>query len=265
MRIYANNNLIAKKGKFGRRLSMTGLIILGLGMLASFAPGFIQKHSDSAWTQNPFIQWTYNGGWLYLSLGALILGFILGQIGNAYMRRFLKPRRPDMVIAKALKGFDDRNRLYVWSSPIDLAFVGPAGVFAIVTRDIAGPVTIRDGKLHTPFSMKKLFSFFGGEEAGRPLEEAQHDAEKLQSWLVEQVGGDAEMIVRPLVVFTHDKADLTVEDVNVPILHYKQLKSFLRSQAKNKTISKTTLQQVVAVMDAYAEASGATFDLAAGP
>ena len=261
MRIYANNNLIVKKGKFGRRLSMAGLVILGLGMLASFAPGFIQKNSESAWTQNPFIQWTYNGGWLYLSLGALILGFILGQIGNAYMRRFLKPRRPDMVIAKALKGFDDRNRLYVWSSPIDLAFVGPAGIFAIVTRDIAGQVTIRDGKLHTPFSMKKLLSFFGGEESGRPLDEAQHDAEKLASWLAEQLGGDAEIAVKPLVAFTHDQADLTVEDANVPILHYKQLKSFLRSQAKNKSINKTTLQRAVEALDAYAEASGAGSDL----
>ena len=263
MRIYANNNLIVKKGKFGRRLSMAGLIILGLGMLASFAPGLIQKHSDSAWTQNPFIQWTYNGGWLYLSLGALILGFILGQIGNAYMRRFLKPRRPDMVIAKTLKGFDDRNRLYVWSSPVDLAFVGPAGVFVIVTRDVAGQVTIKDGKLHTPFSMKKLLSFFGGEESGRPLDEAQHEAEKLKEWLNEQVGEDAGAAVQPLVVFTSDKADLTVEDANVPILHYKQLKSFLRSQAKNKTLSKTTLQRVVEAMDAYAEQSGASPNLPA--
>jgi len=143
MRIYTNNNLILKKGKLGRRLSMAGLIILGLGMLASFAPGMIQKWIDSGneLAQNPFILWTYNGGWLYLSLGALILGFILGQIGNAYMRRFLKPRRPDAVIAQALKGFDDRNRLYAWASPIDLAFAGPAGVFAIVTRDVGGQIT----------------------------------------------------------------------------------------------------------------------------
>lgn len=257
MRIYANNNLIAKKGKFGRHLSMAGLIILGIGMLASFAPGLIAKNSDSAWTQNAFIQWTYQGGWLYLSLGALIIGFVLGQIGNAYMRRFLKPRRPDMVIAKALKGFDDRNRLYVWSSPIDLAFVGPAGIFAIVTRDIDGKITIKDGKIHTPFSLKKLLSFFGGEESGRPLDEAQHEAERLEEWLNEQLGKDADVSVRPVVVFTSDRADLTIEDANVPILHYKQFKSFLRSQVKNKPINKKVLQQAVEVLDSYAEESGA--------
>ncbi len=259
MRVYANNKLIAKKGIFGRRLSMAGLGILGLGMLASFAPGLIQKGIDngSAWVQNPFIVWTFQGGWLYLSMGALILGFVLGQIGNHYMRRFLRPTRPDMIIAKTLKGFDDRNRLYVWSSPIDLTFAGPAGLFAIVTRDVAGKIDLRDGKIHTPFSFKKILSFFGDESSGRPLDEAKADAEKLSSWLNEQIGGDTAIPVKPLVVFTNEKADLTVENTDVPVLQYKQLKSFLRGQLKSKPINKTTLQKVIDALDAYAEESGA--------
>ncbi len=258
MRVYTNHSLIVKKGKLGRRLSMTGLIILGVGMLASFAPGMIQKAGEASWTQTPFIQWTYNGGWLYLSLAALILGFVLGQIGNHYMRRFLKPRRPDLVITKALKGFDDRNRLYVWASPIDLAFVGPAGVYAIVGRDLAGKITIRDGKVQTPFSIKKLLSFFGDEGGGRPLDEAKAEAEKLSDWLSEQINGDVKIDVKPLVVFTSDNADLTVVDGDVPVLHYKQLKSFLRSQLKGKPISKSVLQQVVDLLDSEAHARGAT-------
>jgi hypothetical protein len=257
MRVYANNSLIAKKGKFGRRLSMVGLVILGLGMLASFAPGLIEKNSDAAWAQNAFIQWVYFGGWLYLSLGALIFGFALGQFGNYYMRRFLKPRRPDLVIARTLKGFDDRNRLYVWASPIDLAFAGPAGVYAIIGRDLSGEITIRDGKIHTPFSFKKLLSFFGDESGGRPLDDAKADAGKLADWLNEQLGDGADISVKPLVVFTSDKADLTIEDADVPVLQYKQLKSFLRSQLKSKPIPKKTLQQVIDVLDAYAEETGA--------
>ena len=260
MRIYTNNDLIIKKGKLGRRLSMAGLIILGVGMLASFAPGMIQKWIDSgnSLAQNPFIIWIYNGGWLYLSMGALILGFILGQIGNAYMRRFLKPRRPDAVIAQALKGFDDRNRLYAWASPIDLAFAGPAGVFAIVTRDITGQITLRGGKVHTPFSIKKLLTFFGGEEGGRPLDEAKEEAEKLEQWLREQIGEAENINVRPLVVFTSENANLNVEDADVPVLQYKQLKSFLRSQLKSKSANKKALRQTIEAMDAYAEQSGAT-------
>ncbi len=261
MRVYANNSLIAKKGKFGRRLSMVGLVILGLGMLASFAPGLIEKNKDAVWAQSAFMQWVYTGGWLYLSLGALILGFVLGQFGNFYMRRFLKPRRPDLVVARALKGFDDRNRLYVWSSPVDLAFAGPAGVYAIVGRDLAGQITIQDGKIHTPFSFKKLLTFFGDESGGRPLDEAKADAEKLANWLKEQLGEDASVTVKPLVIFTSDKADLTVQDADVPVLQYKQLKSFLRSQLKSKPINKKALQQVIEVLDAYAEQSGAESNL----
>ena len=260
MRVYANNDAIAKKGKLGRRMSLAGLLILGLGMLASFAPGTIQKWIDSgnALAQNPFILWVYEGGWLYLSLGALIGGFLLGQIGNSYMRRFLKPNRPDLVVARALKGFDDRNRLYVWSSPIDLAFVGPAGIYAIVGKDLSGQIEIVDGKVKTPFSLGKIFFFFGNESVGDPIGEARQDAERLRKWLQEKLGEDAAPEVKPLVVFTNEKAQLTVRDADAPVVHYKQLKSYLRGQLKNKPITKPVLQQVVEVMDAYAEEQGAT-------
>jgi hypothetical protein len=259
MRIYANNDAIAKKGKLGRRMSLAGLLILGLGMLASFAPGTIQKWIDTgnALAQNPFIRWVYDGGWLYLSLGALISGFVLGQIGNSYMRRYLKPNRPDLVIARALKGFDDRNRLYVWASPIDLAFVGPAGVYAIVGKDLSGQIEIVDGKVKTPFSLGKILFFFGSESAGRPIEEAQYEAERLEKWLRQRLGEDVPVNVQPLVVFTNDKAQLNVRDKDAPVVHYKQLKSYLRSRLKNKPITKPVLQQVVEALDAYAEEQGA--------
>ncbi len=259
MRVYANNKLIAKKGVFGRRLSMAGLIILGLGMLASFAPSIIQKWiaSQNPLAQTPFVQWVFKGGWVYLSMVALILGFILGQIGNHYMRRYLRPLRPDMIIAKALKAFDDRNRLYVWSSPADLVFAGPAGIFAIATNDTAGKITLHNGKVQTPFSFKKILFFFGAEGTGRPLDEARLGAEKLSEWLTENLGEEASQIVQPLVVFTSDKADLTVEDADMPVLQYKQLKSYLRTQLRSKPINKSTLRQAIAALDAYAENKGA--------
>ncbi|HEY80073.1 MAG TPA: hypothetical protein EYP25_12425 [Anaerolineae bacterium] len=259
MRVYANNETIVKKGKLGRRLSVAGLLILGLGMLVSYAPVMIQKWIDAGnpLAQNPFILWLYKGGWFYFSIGALIGGFIMGQIGNSYMRRFLRPNRPDMTVAKALKGFDDRNRLYVWASPIDLAFVGPAGVYAIVGRDLAGAIEFVDGKVKTPFSLRKLLLFFGDESGGRPLDEAEMDAEKLEKWLKEQLGADAQIVVKPLVVFTNDKVNLKVSDPDAPVIPYKQLKSYLRSQLKSKPITKPTLQRVVEVMDAYAEGAGA--------
>ncbi len=259
MYIYANNDAIAKKGKWGRRLSMIGLLILGLGMLLSLAPSTIQKWIDTgnSLAQIPFVLWVYRVGWVYLSMAVLIFGFILGQVGNSMMRRFLRPNRPDIVIAKALKGFDNRNRLYVWASPIDLAFVGPAGIYAIVGRDHPGEIMIQGYEAKTPFSFRKILFFFGDEGMGRPLVEAEADAEKLQSWLQEQLGTDTDIQVQPLVLFTNDRAQLQVQDPAVPVVHYKQLKSYLRSQAKRKPIAKSVLQQVTEILDAYAASQGA--------
>lgn len=251
MRIYANNTLIQKKGVLGRRLSMAGLIILGAGMLASFAPGMIQKWetTNPSLYNSPFIQWMLHGGWIYLSMGALIFGFILGQIGNHYMRRFLRPRRPDMAIAQALKGFDDRNRLYVWASPIDLLFAGPAGLFAIAPRDIPGQIEIVNGNVKTPFNFRKILFFFGDESPGRPLDEAKADAAKLSDWLNEQLGEGNDTLVKPLVIFTNEKADVTAEEADVPVIHVKQLKQFLKNQLRSKQLSKSALLAAIQKLD----------------
>ena len=263
MRIYIDKDTIQKKGLLGRRLSMAGLIILGAGMLASFAPGMIQKWETSqpALFQSPFIQWTYKGGWLYLSMAALIFGFILGQIGNHYMRRFLRPRRPDMVVAQALKGFDDRNRLYVWASPIDLVFAGPAGVFAITSRDIAGEIEIVNGSVKTPFSLRKILFFFGDESPGRPLDEAKSQAEKLTEWLTEELGKETPISVRPLVIFTNEKAKVTAKDADVPVIHAKQLKQFLKNKRQEKQITKSALLAVIQKLDEEAERRGVEADV----
>jgi len=259
MRIYTNEKFIEKRTKLGRRTSMAGLVILMIGMAASFSPGFI-----AGWeTSNPdlyntfWAQWLVGGGWLFVSMGALLIGFLLGQIGNANVRSFAAHPRADQVIAKALKGFDDRNHLYAWAEPTDLVLAGPAGIFAFVTRGIGGNVTIRDGKVKQPFSIRRLIFAFGQEPAGLPGEEAQGDANKLGAWLSEQIGNDEPVAVQPLVVFTNENVQLDVQDSDVPIIHYKQLKQHLNKEIRGKRLDKTTLTKSVESLDAEAERRGA--------
>ena len=41
MQVYVNEKYIADRAKMGRRTSMIGLMILGVGMVATFAPGWL--------------------------------------------------------------------------------------------------------------------------------------------------------------------------------------------------------------------------------
>ncbi len=259
MRIYTNDKFIQKRTKLGRRTSMIGLVILMIGMAASFSPGVI-----SGWqTSNPdlyntaWAQWLVGGGWLFVSMGALLIGFLLGQIGNANVRSFATSPRADQVVAKALKGFDDRNHLYAWAEPTDLVLAGPAGIFTFVTRSISGKITIRDGKIKQPFNIRRLIFAFGQEPAGLPGEEAQGDANKLGAWLSEQIGNETPVSVQPLVVFTNDKAELDVQGSDVPIIHYKQLKQFLNKEIRGNRLDRATLTKAIESLDAEAVRRGA--------
>ncbi len=259
MRIYTNEKFIEKRTKLGRRTSMVGLVILMVGMAASFSPGLIAGWAESGneLANTALATWLVGGGWLFVSMGALLIGFLLGQIGNANVRNFAASPRADEVIEKTLKGFDDRNHFYAWAEPTDLVLAGPAGIFAFVTRSMGGKLTIQNGKIKQPFSIKRLIFAFGQEPAGLPGEEAQGDANKLGAWLAEQIGNEEPVDVKPIVVFTNENVQLDVQDSDVPIIHYKQLKQFLRNELRGTRLDKTTLSKSIESLDTEAVRRGA--------
>lgn len=257
MKIYSNEKRIASRAKWGRRTSMAGLIILMLGMLASLSPGYLINQPDDQWLKASALgDFLLRGGWVYVSMSALLFGFILGQIGNSSMRQFQKSPRPDQVVSRALKGFDDRNHLYAWATPGDLVFAGPAGIFVFITRDLAGKLNVIDGKVKQSFSLRRFFAF-GQEAPGLPVAEAQDAADKVSEWLTQAVGGEEPVPVKPIVVFTNDKAELEVESAAAPVIHHKQLKNHLRNELRNNRISRSVLQKAVAQLDEEAARRGA--------
>ncbi|MCP4165945.1 MAG: hypothetical protein GY759_08650 [Chloroflexi bacterium] len=263
MRIYTNAKHIEKRAKLGRRTSLAGLTILAVGMAASFAPGVISGWvaNENPLADNAIVQWLMNGGWLYVSMICLLGGFLLGQVGNANMRRFQQSPRPDEVVAAALKGFDDRNHLYAWSEPADLVFAGPAGIFTIVTRGQAGEISIEGGRIKQPFNIRRLLFAFGQEPAGLPVDEAQKDAGKLSAWLDQTLETTDPVAVNPVVVFTNDNAKLDIQDSSAPIVHHKQLKQYLRGQLRGgSSMSRATMSGAIDALDTEAERRGAEIE-----
>ncbi|MCO6449293.1 MAG: hypothetical protein J5I90_00765 [Caldilineales bacterium] len=256
MQVYVNEKYIERRAKMGRRTSLVGLGILAVGMLASFSPGIITGwiESGNPLASSPIVQWLYNGGWSIVAMGCLLIGFILGQMGNQNMRRFLRSPRPDEVVAKALKGFDSRNRLYAWSTPGDLVFAGPSGVFTLTTNDAAGVVTVDGDKVRQPFSIRRLLTL-GQNSAGRPVHEAQSAAASLSKWLGDGAE-EGQMEVTPIVVFVNDNVQLDVHNASVPMVHHKQLKQHLRNQLRGSGPSKDVIAAVMERLDTEAQRRG---------
>ena len=256
MQVYVNEKYIASRAKMGRRTSMVGLLILGIGMVATFAPGWL----GGTLSTTPLGRWYMTTGWMLVAFASLLAGFLLGELGNYNARQVARSPRADQVVAKALKGFDDRNRLYAWATPGDLVVAGPSGIFAIVTRAAAGKITVVDDRVKRPFNFLRILSW-GQESGGMPANEARDAASIVSGWLTKELSTGEAVPVSPLVVFTSDTAELDVQSASAPLLHHKKVKDYVRTQTRPASLSKDVLQAAINRLDAEAKQRGAELEV----
>ncbi len=87
-------------------------------------------------------------GALLLALSLIGLGFALMK-GLRHVERFFKGARGEERVSWILRGLPDRyhvfNDFLACGSHVDHVVVGPAGVFAIETKNWRGVVTVEDG------------------------------------------------------------------------------------------------------------------------
>ena len=84
MRIIKNEKIIKRNAKIGSIVTILSLVILGGGMYITFT--------------NPEL--------LNISVIALLVGFILSQVGIFFTTRWGRRPRPDELLDQALKGLD---------------------------------------------------------------------------------------------------------------------------------------------------------------
>jgi membrane protein implicated in regulation of membrane protease activity len=160
MRVTTNQKIIKRRGRLGMIASLSGIAVLALGMLASFRQQFV-----------------------WVSLVALVLGFVLAQFGSYNLRRWGRSPRPDEVLAEGMKGFDDRYHFYAWSLPVPFVLLGPQGIYTLTTRDQTGQVTVTGSTWKSKMSLGRLLSIFAQEGLGNPTADAQGQAAKLDAWI----------------------------------------------------------------------------------
>src|SRR3972149_3074384 len=106
MQIISNEKLIHRNRNIARYSSILGLAILVGGMIISFS--------------RPEL--------IIFSFAALILGFLISQVGIYFTNRWGREPRPDQLLNQALTGLDTKYRIYHFMSPASHLLVGPAGI-----------------------------------------------------------------------------------------------------------------------------------------
>jgi hypothetical protein len=215
-----NEEFIRRRAKIARWSSFIGLAILFLGLLASF-----------------------NQQYFYWSLPALIIGFFLANISGYNANRYLKEPRPDQVLTKVLRGFDNNYHLFNYTASVPHVLLTPARVYALLIKPQDGVIRVHGQRWRRPFNVRRIFFIFGEEGLGNPPRDAAAEAGRLRKQL-EKEFGDESPPVEPLVVFTNPNVQLEVDETprqeapEVPILTGAALKKYIRAQPKGESLSR---------------------------
>ena len=214
MQIYRNDQFIQRRAKLGRYANLGGMGILLLGLIVN-----LTRQMEG----------------LILSMLALIVGFVLYQVGMYYTLRFGRPDRPDQVLLKALKGFDNRYYLFQFTSPAGNVLVTPNACLVLTIKMQGKSIRYQNGKWKHTSGWQGIFLGLAGDSLGNPSREAAGEVEVLRRYVAKQLPG-VEVPIQPVIVFGNARAEVEAGDSPVPALHFKKLKDWLRGPGKSGSL-----------------------------
>lgn len=160
MKIVRNDKLIKRNKTIGNVASIAGIAILVAGLVLSFNP---------------------NPTKTLISFIALIVGFIVAQLSTYFVTRFAREPRYDEVIADNLSKLSNDYTFYVYSSPIAMLLVGPAGIWIPVPTAASGEISY--DKRWRQRGGSFMLKLFGQENIGRPAMDIESNEKEIRKYL----------------------------------------------------------------------------------
>ena len=229
MKSVTNLKMIKRNAKIGQYLSLGALAVLGVGL---------------------FISFKYPNEFIY-SMAALLVGFLMSQVGIHYTNRWGRNPRPDEIVDKSLKGLGREFSVYHYVTPVSHLLVGPAGVWTIMPNFQNGLVTYEKKRWRAKGGgfIQSYMRLFGQENIGRPDLESESEIESARRYLKRVMPEGSEIPeVRAALLFAHPKVELKVEDAPLPALTPKDLKEFLREKSKENALGDLMLTSIRAAL-----------------
>jgi hypothetical protein len=228
MKIIKNENLIKRNGRIGQYTSLGALGVLGIGMYLSFARPDLFVYS----------------------IGALIVGFTMTQVGMYFSNRWGRSPRPDEQLDAALKGLPGDMTIYHYVSPVPHLLIGSAGVWILQPYHQRGKVTYYKNRwrLSGGGFMQAYMTIFGQEGIGRPDSEIANEIELVKGFFSKQLDGLEIPDIHAAMIFTNDQAEIDSTDAPLPVMKLKQLKDFFRQKAKEKSLDTLTLDKLKSIL-----------------
>lgn len=228
MRIIKNEKLIKRNGKLGQWMSLGALAVLGLGMYISFSKPELFAYS----------------------VGALLLGFTMTQVGMYMGNRWGRSPRPDEKLDAGLKGLPGDYSIYHYITPAAHLLVGPAGLWVLMPYHQRGKIAYRKNRWRNSGGgfLQGYMRIFGQEGLGRPDVELDAEIQSLKNFFEKEMDGAEIPEIQAAMVFTSDTVEIEANDSPVPAMKLKQLKEFLRQGAKSRALSQEKIRKIVEIL-----------------
>jgi hypothetical protein len=227
MNINRNDPLIKRNARIGQLTMFVALAVLAGGMFVSF-------------------QYPEQANWSFL---ALLVGFVLSQVGIYYSNRYSRKPRPDELIDQALKGMDKKFALYHYLTPATHLLVGPSGLWVLLPYYQRGTITFSKGRWRQQGGglMYQYLKLFAQEGLGRPDMDVANQISALQSLLQKRLPEESLPEIQAALVFTNPKAQIAIPEDETPpaeTVLLKDLKEMIRKSGKSKTISQDKVKLI---------------------
>jgi hypothetical protein len=237
MQLVANQQLVKNRVRLGAAFH--------IGAFALFVVALIITTTQANQAEMP--RETQIFSWL-----AILVGMGLYWFGQTQLRRWGPRNRQEEQLGQAIRGLDDRYKLYAFlaSNLPDYILVSPAGVHVLVIRPDRGQIScVRD---RWSRASGRLSGFFGGG-FGNPTADVQRQVNQVRALLTRE-GAEAQTPVAGLVVFTNAGVTLRVEACSIAVTRLKELKDVLRRAAgkgQNVALSAARVREVQAIFDRH--------------
>ncbi len=234
MHVVVNQRVISTRVKFASAAHLGALGVFAVGLFISWS--------------NPEPTLEQMG----MAYGAIIIGLILYNVGQIFLRRYGPRFRHDVVLAKALKSLDKRYTLIAFARTKlpDYILVGPAGIQVVVARLHDGTISCRgDHWSRTAGSwFKRVMAMFGGTPFGDPTQDVAKGIAKVRAHLTE--AGIVESKQPPidgLIVFTNPAVKLRIDGSTYPVVTLKSIRTSVRGGKgpRERTLDERGAERVV--------------------
>jgi len=226
MKVVTNTKFIKQNAKIGQYTSIGALAILVAGLFIFF--------------KMP--------GKLAYSLGALLFGFFMLQLGTYYDNRWGRSPRPDEYIDKSLKGMGREYTIYHYVTAAAHLLVGPAGVWVLMPYFQSGVIVYekKRWKIKGGGFIQSFLRLFKQENMGRPEIDTKAEMEATKRYLTKILPEGSEIPpINALLLFTSPKVELKIEEAPLPAIIPQDLKIFLLEKSKEKPIGALLLGRLL--------------------